>query len=37
MWLLTKLLLAATAVQVNPEFATDVVFHTGIFLIMKSV
>lgn len=35
--LLTKLLLTATAVQVNPEFAANVVLHTGVFLIVKSI
>lgn len=35
--LLTKFLLTAIAVQVNPEFTTDIIFHTGVFLIVKSI
>lgn len=34
---LTKLLLTAVTVKVDPEFAADVVLHTGIFLVVKSV
>lgn len=36
MWL-TKLFLAAIAVQVNPQFAADVILDTGVFLIVKSI
>lgn len=34
---LTKLLLTAMAVEVNPELAANVIFHTGVFLIVKPV
>lgn len=32
-----KLFLTATAVQVNPELAADVILHAGVFLIVKSI
>ena len=34
---LTKLFLTPIAVQVNPQFAANVVLHTGVFLIVKSI
>lgn len=35
--LLTKLLLTAVAVQVDPQLADDVVLHTGVLLIVQPV
>lgn len=35
--LLTKLLLAPMAVQVNPQFAANVILDTRVFLIVKSI
>ena len=34
---LTKLLLAAVAVQVDPQLASDVVLHTRVFLVVQPV
>lgn len=34
---LTKLFLAPVPVQVDPQLPPNIVFHTGIFLIMQSV
>lgn len=34
---ITKLLLTATAVQINPEFAADIIFDAGVFFIVESV
>lgn len=34
---ITKLFLTATAVQVNPEFAADVVLDAGVFFIVQPV
>lgn len=35
--LLTKLLLTAVAVQVDPQLAADVILHTGVLLIVQPV
>lgn len=34
---LTKLLLTPVSVEVDPELAADVVFHTRIFLVVEAV
>lgn len=34
---ITKFFLTATAVQVNPEFAADVILDAGVFFIVQSV
>lgn len=34
---ITEFLLTATAVQVNPEFASDIIFDAGVFFIVESV
>lgn len=34
---ITELLLTATAVQINPEFASDIIFDAGVFFIVESV
>ena len=34
---LTKLLLAAVAVQVDPQLASDVILHTRVFLVVQPV
>lgn len=34
---ITELLLTATAVQINPEFAADIIFDAGVFFIVESV
>lgn len=34
---LTKLLLAPVSVEVDPELAADVIFHTRIFFVVKTV
>lgn len=35
--MLTKLLLAPVPVEVDPQLAADVVFHTRVFLIVQAV
>lgn len=34
---ITELLLTATAVQIDPEFAADIIFDAGVFFIVESV
>lgn len=34
---ITKFFLTAAAVQVNPQFAADVILDAGVFLIVQSV